>query len=157
MGLSGRRETPSPSALSALQLSLQGGELGEGRIRIGLAVGGAWPLRLLEALAAAVVAARAAATGATVALEIGLRATTLLRPAAAFGARGLGALAVRTRSARALAAALVAARLALGTRGRCRRVAGRCLSGHGRIAALAARTTRAWAAIGPVAAAAAGL
>ncbi|MBA4270935.1 MAG: hypothetical protein C0447_16215, partial [Methylobacterium sp.] len=130
MGLSGRRETPSPSALSALQLGLQGGELGEGRIRIGLAVGGAWPWRLLEALAAAVVAARAAATGATVALEIGPRAATLLRPAATFGARGLGALAVQTRSPRALAAALIAAGLALGTRGRCRRVAGRRLSGH---------------------------
>jgi len=46
------------SALATFKLGLQGGELREGRIRIRLAIGGARPGRLLEAIAAAVLATR---------------------------------------------------------------------------------------------------
>lgn len=67
------------SVLAALELGLEGRELGERRIRVRLAIGRTRTRRLLEAFRPApLLAARAA--GATVALEIGTRATIALGP-----------------------------------------------------------------------------
>jgi len=69
----------SASVLAALELRLEGRELGEGRIRVRLAIGRARTRRLLEALGSTpVIAARTAR--AAIALEIGTRATIALGP-----------------------------------------------------------------------------